>query len=246
VFDEVTKREGGMRAASRSAWLLGSTALQTALVLGVIFLSTALARRVAEAPLVDVRFVKPAALPAPPPPPPAPRRKTTPQAQKPKTEAKPRPAMIQPKEMPQELKPPDPSEPPEPEDQGSDDGVEGGVVGGVVGDVTGITGGAPPPPQPTRAPVEFNNTMTAPVLIAGPPLEYTQQALEREVEGQMIVKCTVTIEGAVQRCRVLRTVPFMDRAVVSVLEHRRYKPATQGGKALDVDYTFNIKLKLPQ
>src|SRR5690349_3077807 len=97
--------------------------------------------------------------------------------------------MIQPKETPQELKPPDPTEPPEPEDEGSDEGVEGGVVGGVVG---GVTGGAPapaPPPPAARAPVEFNNAMTPPVLISGPPLEYTQQALEREVEGQMIVKC---------------------------------------------------------
>jgi hypothetical protein len=38
----------------------------------------------------------------------------------------------------------------------------------------------------------------------------------------------------------------MDRAVVNYLERRRYKPATLGGKPLDVQYTFTIKLKLPQ
>lgn len=242
MFDEVTKREGGKRAAKRGIWIVGSSAAQTALVVGLIAVSTALAKKAADDKLVEVKFVKQAApaRPAPPPPPPAPKRKVV-QQQKTKVEAKPRPAMVQPKEMPQELKPPNPNEPPE-EDTGSDEGEEGGVVGGVVG---GVTGGAPAPPA-ARAPVEFNTTMTPPQVLAGPPLEYTQQALEREVEGTMLVKCIVRVDGTVHDCRVLKSVPFMDRAVVNVLERRRYKPATQGGQALDVDYTFTIKLKLPQ
>lgn len=244
MFDEVTKKEGGKRAARRGVWILGSSAVQVALVLVVIAASTALAKRAADERLVEVKFVKQQAAPArpaPPPPPPAPKRKVV--QQKPKTDAKPRAAMVQPKEMPQELKPPDPNEPPE--EESSDEGVEGGVVGGVVG---GVTGGVPsPPPAPAaRGPVEFNATMTAPGLLAGPPLEYTQQALEHEVEGVMLVKCIVRVDGTVHDCRVLRSVPFMDRAVVSVLERRRYKPATQGGQPLDVEYTFTIKLKLPQ
>lgn len=243
MFDEVTKKEGGKRAARRGVWLLGSTALQTAFVLGIIAASTALAKKAVDDKLVDVKFVKQAAPtpPAPPPPPPAPKKRVA--QQKPKTEAKPRPAMVQPKEMPQELKPPDPG-PAEPEDEGSDDGVEGGVIGGVVGGTVGGT--AAPPPPPPKKPVEFNATMTPPQAVAGPPLEYTQQALEHEVEGTMMVKCIVSIDGTVHDCRVLRSVPFMDKAVVGVLERRRYKPATQGGQPLDVEYTFTIRLKLPR
>jgi periplasmic protein TonB len=241
VFDEVTKREGGKRAAKRGVWILGSSAAQTALVVGIIAASTALAKKAADEKLVEVKFLKQAApaRPAPPPPPPAPKRKVV--QQKPKVEQKPRPAMMQPKEMPQDLKLPDPNEPPE--EESSDEGAEGGVVGGVVG---GVAGGAPAPPPPARGPVEYNATMSPPALVAGPPLEYTQQALEREVEGTMLVKYIVRVDGTVHDCRVLRSVPFMDRAVVSVLERRRYKPATQGGQALDVDYTFTIKLKLPR
>ncbi len=239
MFDEVTKKQGGKRAARRGVWLLGSTAVQTALVLGIIIASTALAKKAAEDRLVEVKFVKQAApMPAaPPPPPPAPKRKVV-QQQKPKVEAKPRPAMVQPKEMPQELKPPDPNEPPE-EDEGSDEGSEGGVVGGVVGG----TVGAPPHAQ---GPKQFDATMTPPAVVAGPPLEYTQQALEREIEGTMLVRCIVRVDGSVHDCRVLKSVPFMDRAVVSVLERRRYRPATQNGQALDVEYTFTIKLTLPR
>jgi len=239
VFDEVTKKEGGKRAARRGVWLLGSTAVQTALVLGIIIASTALAKKAADDKLVEVKFVKQAAPTpaAPPPPPPAPKRKVV-QQQKTKVEAKPRPAMVQPKEMPQELKPPDPNEPPE-EDEGSDEGSEGGVVGGVVGGTVGA-------PVKVEGPKQFDATMTPPAVVAGPPLEYTQQALEREIEGTMLVRCIVRVDGSVHDCRVLKSVPFMDRAVVSVLERRRYRPATQNGQALDVEYTFTIKLTLPR
>jgi periplasmic protein TonB len=244
VFEEVTKREGSKRAARRGAWLMGSTALQTGLVAAIVLASAAVAKRATEGPLVPVKIVRQAP-PAPPPPPPPPAPRTPVKPRTAKVEPKPRPAMIQPKEVPQELKPPEPT-PPEPEDEPADEGVEGGVIGGVVG---GVVGGAPapppPPPPPARGPVRFNNAMTPPVPVAGPSLEYTQQALEHEVEGTMLVECIVSSDGSVHDCHVLKSLPYMDRAVVSYLERRRYKPAMLGGKPLDVQYTFTIKLKLP-
>ena len=242
MFDDVTKREGGKRAARRASYLAGSSADQIAVVAGIISLSAAISARVSEGPLVPVKIVRSAA-PPPPPAPPAPKPKTPP---KPKQQApKPRPpsptAMIQPKETPAELKPPEPTPEPEPEPEDDGEGEEGGVIGGVAG----VTGGGPPVEKPA-GPVKFNSTMTPPVLVGGPPLEYTQQALEREVEGVMVVECLLAVDGTVHSCRVLKSLPFMDRAVVENLEHRRYKPATLGGKPLDVRYTFTIRLKLPQ
>jgi periplasmic protein TonB len=38
----------------------------------------------------------------------------------------------------------------------------------------------------------------------------------------------------------------MDRAVITALEKRRYKPATFQGRPITVDYTFNLTLTLPQ
>jgi protein TonB len=134
VFDEVTKREGGKQAARRGAYVLGSTAFQAFLIFAIITISARIAAKVAEGPLVPVKIMKSAPPPPPPPPPPPARKKSTP---KPKTETpKPRPnpmAMVQPKDVPAELKPPNPNEPPEEEDSGADEGVEGGVIGGVVG-----------------------------------------------------------------------------------------------------------------
>ena len=104
---------------------------------------------------------------------------------------------------------------------------------------------AQPQAQVTKA-AEFNEaTMTAPVILSGPPPEYTQDAIDREVEGLMVVRCIVTVEGLVHSCKVQKSLPFMDRAVIDSLQKRRYKPATQQGKPIDVYYTFNVRLKLP-
>jgi TonB family protein len=95
------------------------------------------------------------------------------------------------------------------------------------------------------AAVEFNDTMTAPAIISGPAPEYTADAVERGVEGNMQVRCVVTVEGQVRACKVIKGLPFMNVAVVDALERRKYKPAIAQGKAVDVYYTFNIRLKLP-
>ena len=36
----------------------------------------------------------------------------------------------------------------------------------------------------------------------------------------------------------------MDRAVIEALERRRYKPATLGGRPVEVNYVFKITMKL--
>jgi len=201
-------------------------------------------------PEVAVSFVKPP--PPPPPPPPPAKKKATPK----KIIAKPKPQMVQPKVVPVE-KPPDVLPPPEPEqpeeaddDEGVEGGVEGGVAGGVIGGTLGgIVGGqvgtAPPPPPPPE-PVEWSETMTLPRVLSAPQIQWTQKALEKEVEGLMIVKCVLSIEGVVHDCRVLQSLPFMDKAVVQALERSRYTPAMFQGKPIEVKYTFKIRLNLPR
>jgi TonB family protein len=87
---------------------------------------------------------------------------------------------------------------------------------------------------------------TPPVFLSGPDPEYTQQALDHEVEGTVEAKCTITAQGTVRDCKILKGVPFMDRAVIDALEHRKYTPATAGGKPVDTEYPFKISLKLGQ
>jgi protein TonB len=61
----------------------------------------------------------------------------------------------------------------------------------------------------------------------------------------MLVKCIVTVDGVVRSCRVVKGLPYLDEAVVAALERRRYRPATLGGRPVDVDYVFRITLRLP-
>ena len=93
--------------------------------------------------------------------------------------------------------------------------------------------------------VELNDTMIAPAMISGPAPEYTAEAVDRGVEGNMQVRCIITAEGQVRACKVIKGLPFMNAAVVDALVQRKYKPAMAQGKAVDVYYTFNIRLKLP-
>ena len=104
----------------------------------------------------------------------------------------------------------------------------------------------PPPPPPVPVAVEFDGTtMNGPAMISGPEPEYTQEAIERGVQGQMTVRCVLAHDGSVRNCRVLKGLPFMNASVLEALERRRYQPATMQGKPVDVFYTFNLRLALP-
>jgi len=86
---------------------------------------------------------------------------------------------------------------------------------------------------------------TLPVKLTGPEIAYTGPALDHEVEGVMRVACVVTVQGEVDRCRVLQGVPFMDVAVLQALEHRRYVPARlPDGRPVETEYVFVVRLLL--
>lgn len=234
MFDEVLKNERPKRLARRASYVVASTAVQAVAVGALAWLVSSLAaapspRRAP--PAVDVKFVKGAPQPARPPPAPPPRKVSAPQRPAPPREIAP---MVQPKAVPEQMPEPGPPEPPlEPPGPGL------GVVGGAVGGGEEVT--APP------ARVDFDAaSMTRPVFLSGPDLAYTRAALEREVEGLMVVACVVTREGSVRDCHVEKGLPFMDAAVVQALERRRYRPATLKGVPVEVTYQFRINWKLPR
>jgi protein TonB len=130
-----------------------------------------------------------------------------------------------------------------------DEPIEGVVeignnVGGPGDSTSPGTGG---PGFGTRTgPIAFEGqSMTPPQRLSGPDPRYTQQALEHEVEGVMEVRCIVGLDGKVSDCHAVRSLPFMDREVIEALLRRRYLPATQGGRAIAVEYVFHIELRLP-
>ncbi len=235
MFDSVLRRESLPKRRFGSGAIIAAAVHAGAILFAVWASATGAMRDRQDVP---VTFVKPPPPPPPPPPPAAPRQARP----KPKVLDQPRTvlqqAIVAPTEIPQE-KPPEQEPldiPPNTEGVG---GIEGGEVGGVPG---GIVGGVV---DARDAPLEFDaRKMTEPKFLSGPRLAYTDKAREREVEGTMIVKCVLTTDGRIHACRVLKSLPFMDRAVVSALEQRRYAPVTMGGRPIDVDYTFRLPFRL--
>lgn len=115
---------------------------------------------------------------------------------------------------------------------------------------------APPPAAQPAAPpasaaipgvVSFQYGMTRPTVVdEGRPIVYSREASQARIEGTMVVRCVITLAGAVEHCRSLRAIPLMEQAVLTSVQSRRYKPAEQNGKPLAVDYVMTVRLSAPR
>jgi len=110
-----------------------------------------------------------------------------------------------------------------------------------------------PTPGPAAAPeaprdvVPFGEGMTRPVLLqSGRPITYTREAIAARVEGVSIVRCVITAEGVVERCKVLKSLPFMDEPVLEHLQSQQFQPVSYQGKPVSVGYNFSVRLTLPR
>jgi periplasmic protein TonB len=189
-----------------------------------------------------------------PPQPPrgSPTPPATPEAApKPKPKPRPRQELVQPSRIPPP--PPETAAPPEAAPPAEAlPYVEGGHPGGV--ETGGVAGAMPLPflnsqagEQPSGEEVlPFGASMTPPQLLSGAPLAYTREALEARVHGLLIARCTITREGAVTGCHVIKGLPFMNEAALTALESRRYRPVHYQGKPVSVSYTFHVKLDMPR
>ena len=225
--------------------------------------------------LLEVTLVQPTAPlplavevapPPPPPPPPPPAATVTPVVEarvetpkpkvekpKPKTPAKPDTMVKAPPNKPEPT--PDPSQA-KPSDAGGSlaqtggqvGGVEGGVAGGVVGGTVGGTIGGKIGGTGTGETVviPFGEGMTRPKRLSGDEPRFSREALEANVSGMMIVKCVIEVDGRLENCRVVKALPYMEKAVLDALGTHRYSPVMFQGRPQRVDYTFTIKLIAPQ
>ncbi|HLL04371.1 MAG TPA: TonB family protein [Myxococcaceae bacterium] len=91
----------------------------------------------------------------------------------------------------------------------------------------------------------YSEGMSRPEQVSGKDIAYTREALDARVEGTMVVKCTITREGRVENCRAIKALPHMEKAVISALESRVYKPIQYQGQSVAVEYVFRIRLTLP-
>ena len=109
-------------------------------------------------------------------------------------------------------------------------------------------GGALERRVPTERPsgvVAYESSMTRPEKLAGPRPFYPQEALNQNIQGQVLARCILTREGTVRSCRILKPLPIMDEEVLLSLCASRYTPVLDKGQPVDVEYTFNVRLTPP-
>jgi TonB family protein len=146
---------------------------------------------------------------------------------------------------------------------GFGNGTRSGSSAGVVGKVAsaGIPGGTGTAPvasagrvasagipamtAPSGAPAmaaRAETSTTPPVLISYAKAEYTHEALELKIQGEVVLRVTVTTGGTMVVQGVLHGLGHgLDDAAVRSAPTHRFKPATRNGQA--VDYTTNIIVK---
>ncbi|MCC6522547.1 MAG: energy transducer TonB [Polyangiaceae bacterium] len=104
---------------------------------------------------------------------------------------------------------------------------------------------APEPPKPQNAVIPFGAGMERPHKVAGPDPTYTREAREARIEGKMLVQCVITTDGTLSGCSILKSLPFMDQAVLAALAQQRWTPVSFQGQPVSVMYTipFTFVLK---
>ncbi len=93
----------------------------------------------------------------------------------------------------------------------------------------------------------YNEDMPRPEMLEqGKDIVYTREAMAAKSSGVMIVRCTITQQGRVEKCRTIKSVAHMERAVLDALASRTYKPIIYKGYPVNVDYTFSMRLVAPR
>ncbi|XXF80757.1 energy transducer TonB [Myxococcaceae bacterium GXIMD 01537] len=252
MFQSVIEQGGMLRTGRFGTGAGVSVAAHAAVLAAVLLLSGRVAEEEPELPK-EMPVLR---LGAPAPPKGNPRREVAtqiaPKSRKPREQRVPRevpkalPAAVEPpKTEPTDTVPPDVAGPDvgEPGDEGTHPlGVDfGGIKGVPLPPVLTNLGGAT-----GEDVLAFGDGMSPPKLLSNPGIELPREALVARVEGTVVAKCVITLEGEVDGCRIIKGLPLVDEAVRAALESRRYSPVTFQGRAVSVSYSFNIHIRQPR
>jgi protein TonB len=115
-------------------------------------------------------------------------------------------------------------------------GVPGGVVGGIVG---GVSEAAAP-----AAPVRVGDGIKEPVKLKHVPPVYPDIAARANVQGAVVLDCTVSPQGRVTAVTVVRGVPLLNEAAISAVRQWIYTPTLKDGAPVPVLMTVTVRFGL--
>ncbi len=86
------------------------------------------------------------------------------------------------------------------------------------------------------------NDMTRPHRLSGKAPVFSHAAREAGAHGTVLVRCKLTALGYLEGCRIVRSVPLMDQAVLEATTTWRYEPARFLGRAISTTFTIPIRV----
>ena len=127
---------------------------------------------------------------------------------------------------------------------GMGNGLKSGSNSGVVGKVAS----AGIPAVTTAAPVKMATAVVQATdleVLSKPPVQYTSEAKQLKVEGEVVLRVTFTANGQVQVQSVVHGLGHgLDEEARRVAQQIRFRPATRNGVAVDLTTNITITFQL--
>ncbi len=73
---------------------------------------------------------------------------------------------------------------------------------------------------------------------------YPDVAVERRVQGSVVIEAVVSPGGCITHARVVRSVPILDLAALQAVSHWRYTPARLGGRPVPIRMTLTVNFEM--
>lgn len=87
--------------------------------------------------------------------------------------------------------------------------------------------------------------VTRPDKLIGLSIKYPRAAMKAKVQGETSVQCTIRSDGRNTNCRILKSLPYLDEAVIRAVESARSEPIRVNGKPVDnSDHIWHITIRL--
>jgi TonB family protein len=92
-----------------------------------------------------------------------------------------------------------------------------------------------------RGKMKVGKDVTRPELLGGPKPEYTPEARQARVVGNVIMMAMIDREGCVRQARVLKGQPFgLGEAAAAAVRRWTFRPATYQNRPVAVDYVLTV------
>ena len=125
-----------------------------------------------------------------------------------------------------------------------------GAIGYVsmAADVTGVKvvaqGGRTETIAAAAAPVEVGGALAAPQRVSHVQPIYPEMAKQGRVQGTVSVSVVISSAGAVERAKVVRSIPALDEAAISAVKQWKYTPTVVNGVAVPVTMVVHVNFAL--